>query len=160
MLVSQLLLINHMEIMMNNEKNIEILNDVTAKLIDSCKGYNMCADVAEDNLVLKNQFKQRESARQQLVNEFKSKVSELGGEVENSGTVGGSAHRAFTQFMSVFKDDSKAAVDALDTGEEHLAEYIADKRKESGLHADTTLLLNRAHASALEGERFADLLDD
>ena len=145
---------------MNNEKNIEILNDVTTKLIDSCKGYGMCAEAAEDNLVLKNQFKLRESGRKELVNEFNAKVLSLGGEVENSGTVTGSAHRAFTQFISVFKDDTKAAVDALDAGEEHLAEYIADKRQEPGLNADTTLLLNKAHASALEGERFADVIDD
>ncbi|TDR20705.1 PA2169 family four-helix-bundle protein [Marinicella litoralis] len=144
---------------MNNQKNIEILNDVTAKLIDSCKGYQMCAEVSEDNLLLKNQFLQRHNDRKIIVNEFQNKIKSLGGEVEDTGTMGGSLHRGFTKFISVFKDDSAAAIDALDTGEEHLANYIADKIKEEEISTDAALLLNRAHASAVSGERFADLLD-
>ena len=72
----------------------------------------------------------------------------------------GSLHRGYTKFISVFKDDAEAALDALDTGEEHLAEYIQKQLKEPGLSLETTQLLNKAHASALDGERFADLLDD
>ncbi len=145
---------------MNNEKNIEVLNDVTAKLIDSCKGYQMCAEVSEDNIVLKNQFMQRQIARKELVDEFQSKIAAMGGDVEIDGTALGSFHRGYTKFVSIFKDDSEAAVDALDTGEEHLAEYIQDQLKEEGITTDTSLLLRKAHASAVEGERFADLLDD
>lgn len=145
---------------MSKDKNIEVLNDVTAKLIDSCKGYRMCADVSDENLTLKNQFLQREAARKELVQEFQANIRSQGCDVEDSGTVGGAFHRGYTKFVSVFKDDSEAAADALDTGEEHLAEYIQDQLKEDGLTADTTMLLRKAHASAVDGERFADLLDD
>lgn len=145
---------------MSNEKNIEVLSDVTAKLIDSCKGYQMCAEVTDDNLVLKNQFLNRQAERQGLVDEFQSKLTARGGEVKSNGTVAGTFHRGFTKFVSIFRNDYKAAVDALDTGEEHLAEYIQDQLKEENLSADTTMLLRKAHTSAVEGERFADLLDD
>lgn len=145
---------------MSNNKNCEVLNDVTAKLIDSCKGYQMCAEVSDENMALKNQFTQRQSARSQLVQEFQSKIASEGGKYEDSGTMTGSLHRGYTKFISVFKDDEKAALDALDTGEEHLAEYIQKQLKEPGLSLDATQLLNKAHASALAGERFADMLDD
>lgn len=143
---------------MNN--NIEVLQDVTAKLIDSCEGYQMCADIVEDNNVLKNEFMQRKNKREVLVNEFNTTIAALGGEVKDNGSAAGAAHRAFTKFVNVFKDDEEAAVDALDDGEEYLAEYIEKKRDEDGLSPDTIVLLNKAHASALDGERFADFLDD
>lgn len=144
---------------MNIEKNVEVLNDVAAKLTDSCKGYQMCSEVAEDNLILKNEFNKRKAERKQLVNEFQSKVSALGGDIEDDGTALGAVHRGYTKFVSVFKDDTKAAIDALDEGEEHLAKYIQDQLKEDALETDTSMLLTKAHASAVEGERLADLLD-
>lgn len=145
---------------MNNEKNLEVLNDVRAKLVDSCKGYQMCAEVSEDNLLLKKSFMKRHSDRQRLVGEFHSKITHLGGELNDTGTLAGSIHRGFTKFLSVFKDDTEAAVDALDTGEEHLAEYIAERIQEGGIAPEVAVLLNKAHASAVEGDRFTDLLED
>ncbi len=145
---------------MNNDKNIEVLQDVTAKLFDSCEGYQMCADIVEDNQTLKNEFLQRKSSRNFLVNEFKAKIASLGGEVKDSGSAAGALHRGYTKFLNIFKDDEEAAVDALDDGEEYLAEYIEKKRIEDGLRTDTLTLLNKAHASAKAGERFADFLDD
>jgi len=145
---------------MNNNRNCEVLNDVTAKLIDSCKGYQMCAEVSDDNMLLKNQFMQRQAARRELVHEFQSKITAEGGKYEDSGTMTGSLHRGYTKFISAFKDDEEAALDALDTGEEHLAEYIQKQLKEPGLSLEATQLLNKARASALDGERFADRLDD
>ncbi|MCX7544704.1 PA2169 family four-helix-bundle protein [Marinicella gelatinilytica] len=145
---------------MNDDKNIEVLQDVTAKLIDSCEGYQMCADIVEDNQTLKSEFLQRKNSRNLLVKDFNAKIASLGGEVKDSGSAAGALHRGYTKFINVFKDDEEAAVDALDDGEEYLAEFIEKKRKQDGLTPETILLLNKAHASALEGERFADFLDD
>lgn len=143
-----------------NERNIEVLNDVTAKLIDSCKGYGMCADMVEKNPRLQREFSQRQKTRQSLVNEFQSQVRAYGGDYEVKGTVGGSMHQAYSKFMNLFKEDTQAAADALDTGEEHLANYISDQLEEQGLTYDTSNLLRKARANACEGERFADYLDD
>lgn len=145
---------------MNNDNNLKVLQDVTAKLNDSCEGYQMCADILEDNSLLKNEFIQRKNQRQVLVNEFNRKITALGGEARDSGSAAGAVHRAYTKFVNVFKDDEEAAVDALDDGEEYLAEYIEKQRDEDGLTPDTLGLLNKAHASAKAGERFADFLDD
>jgi|SRR5690554_1134338 len=145
---------------MTNDKNIEVLQDVAAKLIDSCKGYQMCADIVKDNSALKSEFMQRKTSRDLLVNEFQAKIAALGGEIKDSGSATGALHRGYTKFLNVFKDDREAAADALDEGEEYLAEYIEHKRDKDGLTSESLALLNKAHASALEGERFADFLDD
>ncbi|KAA3638823.1 MAG: DUF2383 domain-containing protein [Proteobacteria bacterium] len=145
---------------MTNDNNIQVLQDVTAKLIDSCEGYQMCADIVDNDRTLKNEFLQRKNKRNLLVDEFNGKITALGGEIKESGSAAGAIHRVYTKFVNIFKDDEEAAVDALDDGEEYLAEYIEKKRKVDGLTPDTLNLLNKAHASALAGERFADFLDD
>lgn len=145
---------------MSTEKNIAVLNEITKTLIDSCKGYEMCQEVAHDSQYLKKQFQQRQDERQNLVNEFQAKILSYGGEVETKGSFPGAIHRGYTKFVSLFKDDQKAAIDALDTGEEFLAEHIESKFDEEGLTADSLNLLKKAHAAAISGEKFADRLDD
>lgn len=141
-------------------KNVEILNDVTKMLIDSRKGYEKAAEVSEDNFVFQTEFQQRAGNRANLVNDFQGRVRHLGGEAETDGGALGKLHRMMTDFSAMFRDDVKAALDAIDDGEEQLADTIEDKLKEDDLDVDTRVLLQRAHASAKEGERFADRMDD
>ncbi len=145
---------------MNTEKNIKALNDVTRTLIDSCKGYGMCQEVANDNQYLKAEFQRRQAERQNLVHEFQAKIASYGGEFEEKGSIPGALHRGYTKFVSVFKDDKKTAIDALDTGEEYLAEHIETYLNDTEMATDAINLLRKAHASAISGERFADRLDD
>ncbi len=140
--------------------NIDVLNDVTAKLIDSQKGYMKCYEMTDTSYMFRSQFLHRANDREKMISQFQSQVRALGGKPETSGTVGGSMHRGFTDFASLFQKDGKAALNAIDDGEEHLAEMIEDKLKKVDLLPATRNLLVTAHESAKSGERFADRMED
>lgn len=142
--------------------NIDILNDVTKTLIDSKKGYDTAYDMSEDNFPLRAEFLRRANERQSLINEFQAQVRSLGGEPETDGGAAGTVHRAFSQFSSLFRDDEKAALSAIDDGEEHLAEQIEGKLEKNAneIAPDARQLLKRAHTSACEGECFAERMED
>ncbi|MGJ8558806.1 MAG: PA2169 family four-helix-bundle protein [Litorimonas sp.] len=140
-------------------KDIDVLNTVTKTLIDSRKGYETCYKAVEDSYALKSNFQERAQRRRLLVEEFQAAVSALGGEPTDTGSVIGKVHRAWTSFTTVFADDEKAAAEALDDGEEFLAEKIENRLEETGLLPSTRELLKKAHADARDGERFADALE-
>jgi len=140
-------------------RNIKTLNSVTKTLIDSCQGYQTCADVSDDSYSLQTEFKRRQAERQTLVSEFQEQVRQLGGTPAEEGSMVGAVHRGFTRFSSLFQNDEAAAISALDDGEEFLAEKIEDKLEDGDLDLQTASLLARAHQSAKSGERFADMLD-
>lgn len=141
------------------KKDIKVLNSVTKTLIDSCEGYQACCDVSDDDYSLQQEFTRRAQERRDLVSEFQTHVRKLGGEPEEDGSMTGAVHRGFTRFSSMFRDDEKAAISALDDGEEHLAEKIDGKLEDDELLPQTRTLLQKAYTSAKSGESFADMLD-
>lgn len=145
---------------MDKSNEIDLLNSVTKTLIDSCEGYQTCCDVADDSYALQSEFSRRLAERRTLVTEFQERVRALGGEPADSGSAKGAVHRGFLRFTSLFQDDEKAAINALDDGEEFLAEKIEDKLEDNQLTPESRQLLIRAMQSAQDGERFADRLDD
>ena len=136
-----------------------VLQDITRTLIDSHQGYETCVDAVEDNYALRRSFQDRAEARSRLIGEFQAEIAALGGEAPTAGSIVGAAHRAWTSFTTLFADDEKAAIEAVDDGEEFLAEKIEDKLGDTRLSPRTRELLQRAQQSAREGERFADALD-
>ncbi len=142
----------------NNKTDIDALNDVTKVLIDSQKGYEKCAELADESFGLRSQFQQRANDRATLVSRFQAQVRTYGGEPQTEGGALGALHRGFTQFASVFKDDRKAALEAIDDGEEHLAKAIEDRLETPQLQSPSRTLLDEAYTSARSGEAFADSL--
>ncbi len=145
---------------MDQHANVDALNDVIKTMIDSCKGYEKACELADDSHVLQSQFQQRASERRQLITEMQQKVRSLGADPTDDGGTMGAVHRGFTDFTSMFRDDEKAALSAVDDGEDHLIEEIESKLEREELTPDVRDLLQRAHASAKKGERFADRMDD
>lgn len=139
--------------------DIKVLNDVTETLIDSCKGYQKCVDVSEDSYALRSNFTERAQRRSLMIQEFQNEVRNLGGEPKEDGSVAGAAHRAWTDITTLFQDDEKAAVEAIDDGEDFLADKIQSKLEDGALAPRTRELLQQAHADARDGERFAEALD-
>ncbi|WP_156807807.1 PA2169 family four-helix-bundle protein [Henriciella marina] len=137
--------------------NVDALNDVTKTLIDSQKGYQKVTEVADENHALRAKFQTLAAERGELITAFQTRVREYGGEPVTDGGAAGSVHRAWTDFTSLFSSDEKAALEAVDDGEEYLAERAESKLKEKDLDTSTVELLQRAHASAKHGEKFADV---
>ena len=140
--------------------NIDVLNDVTQTLIDSQKGYEKVIEIADDDHVLQGKFQRLAAERGELIAAFQDRVREHGGEPETSGGVGGSLHRAWADFSSLFESDEKAALDAVDDGEDYLGDKIGKALQTDGLDPSTLSLLQRARGSARHGEKFADALTD
>ncbi|ACT59709.1 PA2169 family four-helix-bundle protein [Hirschia baltica] len=140
--------------MINN--TIDTLNDVTKMLIDSQKGYEKSADIVSDKVFYKTEFERRAKQRGNLVLEFQAEVQRLGGDFETKGGVVGAMHRAGTDISSLFQDNEKAALEAIDDGEEKLFDTIKSKIKDDELTPSAIQLLNKAMLSAREGEAFAD----
>ncbi len=139
------------------DSNIAALNKVTETLIDSYDGYQKCLDVAQDNPALRQQFLNRAEERAALINKIQSQVRSLGGEPKTDGSVLASAHRKFVDVASMFQSDEKAAINALDDGEEYLAERCESCLDEN-LSPQAQDLIRQAHVSAKAGERFADMM--
>lgn len=141
-------------------QTVDTLNDVTKMLIDSRMGYEKAAEVTDDTFAFRSEFARRAQERATLISEFQSRVSSLGGQPATEGGTLGSLHRAVTDFSSMFRDNTKAALDAIDDGEEKLAEEVESKLKQSDIDPEAHSLLKRAHAAAREGESFADRMED
>jgi len=135
---------------------IEALNDVTKMLIDSLEGYRKSVEVADEHHGHKAEFQQRADIRADLIADFQFRVRALGGEAETEGGVLAALHRGTMDIMSLFRDDKEAALAAIDDGEEQLAEKIESELENNDLDQETRALLQKAHASARNGERFAD----
>jgi uncharacterized protein (TIGR02284 family) len=136
--------------------NIDALNDVTKTLIDSQKGYQKVCDMSDDSFALRSKFQSLASERTDLINAFQEQVRSYGGEPQTSGGAAGSMHRAWADFTSLFRNDEKAALEAVDTGEEYLANEIAEKLESPKLDPQVRDLLQRAKSSARYGENFAE----
>lgn len=141
-------------------KQIDALNDITKVLIDSKQGYEKAYEMVDDNFSLKPQFLHRAQERGQLIDRFQSQVRTLGGEPQKDGGVLGEAHRGWMQFTSLFQKDQKAALEAIDDGEDYLAEQVEQRLKRDDIHGEVRTLLTKAHQSARNGECFADALTD
>ncbi|MGB3625567.1 MAG: PA2169 family four-helix-bundle protein [Henriciella sp.] len=141
-------------------QNIDALNDVTKTLIDSYKGYDKVCEIADDSFALRGKFQSLAAERSDLIKAFQDQVKAYGGEPETSGGSGGSLHRAWADFTSMFQNDQKAALEAVEDGEEHLAKSARSKLENDGLDMAARELLQRAEASACYGEAFADRAED
>ena len=128
--------------------SIDALNDVTKTLIDSQQGYQKVCEMSDDSYALRSKFQSLANERTELINDFQAQVRAYGGEPQTSGA----------DFTSMFRDDEKAALEAVDTGEEYLANEIDGKLENKELDAQARELLQRAKSSACYGENFADQL--
>ncbi len=136
--------------------NVDALNDVTKTLIDSQKGYEKVCEISDDSFALRSKFQSLAAERTDLIGRFQEQVRSYGGTPETSGGAGGALHRVWADFTSLFQNDEKAALEAVEGGEEHLAKEVASKLENKGLDQVTIDLLERARASACYGENFAE----
>lgn len=143
-----------------SKSEVDIMNDATKVLLDSQKGYEKAVDIVDDNASLKGQLAARGRHRAALVGRFQAHVRALGDEPATEGSAVGSVHRAMTEFTSMFRSDAKAALDAIEDGEEHLVSSLQDKLEEENLSASSRTLLQEAITQAKQGENFADALED
>lgn len=138
-----------------NDYDNSVLNDAIKTLMDSKKGYETCSDLVGDLHSLNRFFIRRIQERESLILEMQEAVKKSGGLPEGNSSITGTLHRAVTHISSVFRGDEKAAIAALQDGEDYLKEKIEERLEDDKLGAESRALLKKALDSANDGERLA-----
>jgi uncharacterized protein (TIGR02284 family) len=137
--------------MHNSTNDISILNSLIATTLDSVEGYETsAADIQASSLAA--MFTARGSERRAVVSQLQAEVSRLGGNPEDDGTVLAGAHRVFVNLKSVVTgQDTKAIVNEVERGEDHIKAKYEDALKDSELSAESRNVIQIAWQSVREG---------
>lgn len=137
--------------MTDTSHDIRTLNSLIATTIDSVDGYRESAEDARSPQ-LKDTFLARADERQQVADTLRQKVSSLGGNPEDDGTLLAGAHRAFVDLKAaVAGNDDKAVINEVERGEDHIRAKFEDALKDDDLSPDTRSAIESAFASVKSG---------
>jgi uncharacterized protein (TIGR02284 family) len=130
---------------MENDRAISVLNN----LIETCKDGELGFKTAAEALTspdIKRTFLEYSRERGEMARALQNEVRLLGGDPEESGSVGGSLHRGWFDIKSAItgKDDSAIAAEA-ERGEDVAKEAYEDALKET-LPGTTQALVQRQAA--------------
>lgn len=151
-----------------SNRNIEALTHITDSLVDSQRGYQSGAAIANDhalgdhpkrpsgNMDLSSRFQKRAKRRRALIAEFRNQIRAYGEHPAATGGNGGAVEQDFKDFAALFNKDEAAALSAIDKGEESLAAEIEFLLREySRLSQSTKRLLRQAYNDAKSRQRLA-----
>ena len=94
---------------MNNEEVISTLNNLIETCKDGQQGFKSAAEGVE-RTQLKTFFYEMDQQRSQFVGELQTLVRELGGDPENTGSLGGAIHRGWINIKSAITGKDESAV--------------------------------------------------
>ena len=144
---------------MPNNSSADILNDILETLIDSKNGYEKAAEIA-DRENLKNFFSRRAASRSAMSAAVRNEIIELGGKPESDGTILASAHRVFMGLSAAVQDNDEAAIEAVDTGEEHLRKKFEKALENEDLTVSAKTMLRSYQGELRADGRLIDYLED
>ena len=137
--------------MTDTSHDVRTLNGLIATTIDSVDGYRESAKDATSPQ-LKETFLARADERQQVADNLRQKVSALGGNPEDDGTLLAGAHRAFVDLKAaVAGNDDKAVVAEVERGEDHIKAKFEDALKDDELSPDARSAIESAFSSVKAG---------
>lgn len=116
--------------MENKKKQVELLNSLIERCIDSQKGYEQAAD-ASDKASLKMLFHNTALERKDFANALKSEVARLDGEYKNSGSLAGTLHRNWLDIKALLSASTEEAIlEECQRGDKRLVEDYRETIKE------------------------------
>ena len=106
--------------MKNNEKTIEVLNDLIKINNDRIEGYeNAAENIDPSEVMLKTLFYQIAEESQDFKSALASRALALGGEPASDSTIPGKIYRAWMDVKATFSgDDKKATLESCEFGED------------------------------------------
>ncbi|QFZ53971.1 PA2169 family four-helix-bundle protein [Oceanihabitans sp. IOP_32] len=117
------------------------LNDLLEKTFDAEKGFKKAADHV-DNKALKSYFEQKAQERYDFGHEIKTEIKALGQEADKSGSLTGTAHRAWMDIKALFSDDDEESMlEEAIRGEKAAVEEYNEIIKETTLPISTKSIL-------------------
>lgn len=130
---------------------ISRLNTLISTTIDSITGYEDSAKNIREVRLSEN-FRQRATERQQVVEELRAEVRRLGGEPEDGGSFLGKAHQRFEDLKAaVTGHDEKAIVNEVERGEDYLKEKWQSALQSGDLKGESHDLVERCYQSIKAG---------
>ncbi|HET8839566.1 MAG TPA: PA2169 family four-helix-bundle protein [Flavobacteriaceae bacterium] len=98
-----------MELMNDQKKAVEKLNDLLEKNYDARKGYTEAMEDIEDP-ALRNYFMMQAERRSHFANELTNRIKSCGGEPIDSGSTTGDLHRTWMNIKSSMSGDKEEAI--------------------------------------------------
>lgn len=144
---------------MTDNITTDILNDVLETLIDSTEGYEKAAEIAR-RPTFKNFFSRRAASRRAMAAAVRNEITKLGGTSETDGTILASAHRVFMDLSAAVQDNDEAAINAVETGEEHLRKKFERALENDELTGSAKMLLRNYQGELRADGRLIDQLED
>ncbi|MCA1653343.1 MAG: PA2169 family four-helix-bundle protein [Sphingomicrobium sp.] len=137
--------------MAEHDGEITTLNTLTATLIDSINGYRDAASDAQSTR-FQEMFRKCADERSQSVETLRSRVRQLGGDPEDSGSFMGKTHQRFLDLKSaVTGQDDKAIVNEVERGEDYLKEKFEAALNDANLSPESRSAVQSAYQSVREG---------
>lgn len=137
--------------MIGTGNDISTLNSLIETTIDSVDGYQESAN-ATDDMRLKDMFETFASDRRQVVEQLRARVTALGGNPEDDGTILAAAHRRFVDLKAMVTGrDDKAIVNEVERGEDHIKAKFENAMKDEEISSDTRAIISKAYESVRRG---------
>lgn len=115
---------------MKKDDVIDTINDLIETSRDGEYGFDQCAKYAAST-ELKNVFRMRGAECHLAAEELSNLVTELGGHVEEGGTIGGAMHRGWVSVRStVTNDEDLAMLEECERGEDTAKDRYGKALKE------------------------------
>lgn len=133
------------------EYDIKILNGLIATTIDSVNGYREALEDAEGQN-FRSIFADRANEREAVVTELRARVSALGGNPEDDGTLAAGAHRLFMNIKdSLTGSDDTAIIAEVERGEDHIKAKYEAALADQDLSPETAAVVRTAFTSVKAG---------
>lgn len=114
---------------MNNQKQVEILNDLLTKCYDAEKGYEEARVLVQDPRLM-NLFADISRQRYDFGHELKSMIERLGGKIDKGGSFAATIHRAIMDIKSRASDNlEKQVLDEVVRGEENALKHYREAKE-------------------------------
>lgn len=138
---------NKKNIIMDNDKVVNLLNDLITKNYDAEKGYQEAAEKVEHSS-LKSYFEAQAKNRYDFGHEIKSLIAKYGGEVNKGTSVTGDFHRVWIAIRDAFTSGDKAIYDECIRGEEAFSTEYGDMLNNEILPEDVKEVVSKQKNSA------------
>lgn len=139
-----------------SDTDIRTLNSLIETTIDSADGYEQASETEKAG-DLAQTFRQFAAERRSIVAELRGHVVRLGGTPEDDGTLLAAAHRQFLKIRAAFDNDTRAAVNEVERGEDIIKAKYEHALKEE-LSPEVRQAVQRAYESVRAGHDAASAL--
>jgi uncharacterized protein (TIGR02284 family) len=137
--------------MLNDSHDVSVLNSLIETTIDSVDGYRRSAQEATQSR-FSAEFLQRANEREDVISRLRERVRELGGDVQDDGSMLAAAHRAFLTLRDkVTGSDDEAVIAEVDRGESYLNAKWEAALSDGKLSPETRNLIQQCYDSVRSG---------